>query len=148
MKCITTVSYVILFKGCPSKKFKATQGLLQGDPLSSYLFAISMEYLSRSFRTMELDGFEYHSRCHKVKLIELMFADNLLIFTKGNANSVRLVADRLQNFSSASGLQVSPMKSSVYMGGIMEEAQNEILRILGISFPVRYLGVPLTTRML
>lgn len=50
MWCITTFSYMILINGCPSKKFKATQGLWQCDPLSSYLFAISMEYLSRSFR--------------------------------------------------------------------------------------------------
>lgn len=110
-----------------------------------------MKYLSRSLTDHEYLGFEYHSQCKGVKLVDLMFADDLLIFAKATIPSIRVIAHKLKEFSSVSGLAVSPSKSAVFMGCISMSIQNDILSILNMkkcSFPIKYLGVPLTFKKL
>lgn len=45
--CVKCLSYSILINGIPSIPFPAKKGLRQGDTLSPFFFALSMEYLSR-----------------------------------------------------------------------------------------------------
>ncbi|XP_060210949.1 uncharacterized protein LOC132637959 [Lycium barbarum] len=53
MQCVTTVSYSILINGELSEPFTTAKGLRQGDPISLFLFAIAMEYLSRSLNGLK-----------------------------------------------------------------------------------------------
>lgn len=85
MECITTVSYSILLNGMPYDPFRAKMGLKQGDPMSPYLFALCMEYLSRSLATLAHNQeFSYHPRCKRTCTIPLLFVDDLLIFCNGD----------------------------------------------------------------
>ena len=47
MGCVTTVSYSILINDVPSKPLKAKKEIRQGDLMSPFLFALTMEYLNR-----------------------------------------------------------------------------------------------------
>lgn len=53
MKCVCTISYFILINGNPTNPFQAKKGLRQGDPLSLYLFVLSIEYLARMLKTLQ-----------------------------------------------------------------------------------------------
>ncbi|XP_057526473.1 uncharacterized protein LOC130805706 [Amaranthus tricolor] len=90
MVCITSTQYSLMVDGSPSNIFKPKRGLQQGDPLSSLLYVIGMEYLSRIL--MEAGGnqqFRFHLRCKGLKLNHLCFADDLMLFWVQNPVQIR-----------------------------------------------------------
>ena len=85
MTCVTSTRYSLILNGNPLETFKAKRGVFQGDPMSPLLFVIGMEYLSRILKvTSEAKEFNFHPRCSKIKLNHLIFADDLMLFCKGN----------------------------------------------------------------
>lgn len=100
-----------------SPPFEAAKGLRQGDPMSPFLFAIAMEYLSRSLNELKhIKDFKYHPQCAKLGITHLCFAEDLLLFSKGDVNSIKARQQCFQHFSNASGLQANLGKSSIYFG--------------------------------
>lgn len=149
-QCTSTVSYAVLINGFPSTPFEAEKGLRQGSPLSPYLFVLAMEYFTRLLKQLRKSpNFKYHPRCAKMHLVQLSFADDLLLFGKGELTSVRQVYELFKVFSSASGLEANIDTSSIYFGGVSLDMQQAIRQELGFSqgtMPFRYLRVPLSTK--
>lgn len=100
MNYITTVSYSAVINGKPTCPFKDRKGLQQGDSLSSFLFALVMEYLSRCMNTLHSNPtFHYHPRCKKFRLTNLLFADDLLLFyLYGWFQSIQVIFSNLSAF--------------------------------------------------
>ncbi|XP_019241129.1 PREDICTED: uncharacterized protein LOC109221121 [Nicotiana attenuata] len=116
MECIKTVNYTVLVR--------------QGDPISPFVFAIVMEYLSRSLNELKKETtFQYHPRCRKLGITHMSFADDLLLFAKGDLSSIVTMYNYFSQFSEASGLQANLGKSLVYFGGVKLEAQLFILPV-------------------
>lgn len=134
MTCVSSVSYSILINGKPSPPFLAKKGLRQGDPLSPFIFVLVMEYLNRQLRTLRHNpNFNYHPKCSKLQIIQLDFADDLLLFSRGDAISVQLLFDCFLNFSNCSGLEANSEKSSIFLGAVDTMVQEEIIKILGFA---------------
>jgi len=90
MSCVRTVSYSNVVNGQATQNFAAAKGLRQGDPISPFLFAIAMEYLSRLLKGLkEETNFKYHPKCSKLDITHLCFADDLLIFSRGDLNYIK-----------------------------------------------------------
>lgn len=86
-----------------------------------------------------------------MNIVQLSFDDDLLLFCRGDTISVQLLYQCFQGFSQASGLVANADKSSIFFGGVRDDIEQEILQVLGFSkgsLPVRYLGVPLSTKRL
>lgn len=64
--------------------------------------------------------FSFHPRCKKLNLIHVCFADDLLLFARGDSSSVRELFSAFRLFS-ASGLRANVSKSSIYFGGVKVE---------------------------
>ena len=95
--------------------------------------------------------FNYHPKCKRIQLTHLCFLDNLLIFTKGNIDSVIGIQNVLKLFYSYSGLQLNNSKSEFFSLGLTSEVLEGIQKETGFkigSLPVRYLEVPLVVRRL
>ena len=120
--------------------------------MSSFLFALGMEYLSSCLLQLKgKPGFHYHPRCAKLSITHLMFADDLLIFARADAGSLQHIFDAFSKFSHASGLEENLDKSNLYIAGISGEQRDVLQQIVSVplgSFPFKYLGVPLSTRKL
>ena len=113
MACVNSISFSILINGIPSKPFSAKKGLRQGDPMSPFLFALGMEYLSRCLLQLKgKPGFHYHPRCAKLSITHLMFADDLLIFARADAGSLQHIFDAFSKFSQVSELEANLDKSN------------------------------------
>ncbi|CAH1421913.1 unnamed protein product [Lactuca virosa] len=113
MTCVSSQKFTICINGFDHGFFEGKRGLRQGDPLSPYLFTIVMEVFSLILRRKicENRNFKYHWRCQSQKITHLSFADDLLIFCHGNASSVRVVKEALDEFKLVSGLSISIPKS-------------------------------------
>ncbi|XP_074291593.1 uncharacterized protein LOC141618396 [Silene latifolia] len=147
MGCITSTWFSLKVNGDHIGFFKGASGLKQGDPLSPFLFVMSMEILSRILRGIhKLHQVSYHPKCGRIGLNHMIFADDLMLFVRGDVPSVRAITSSLDFFAKMSGLVGNPDKTNIYMGGIRENIKREILNATGSTegdFPFRYLGVPL-----
>ena len=95
--------------------------------------------------------FDFHPKCKTINLSHLCFADDIFLFSKGNATSVQITMDELIKFEAFSGMQVNKQKSVVFLARINDSVKATILNMSGFSLgslPVKYLGVPLISSRL
>ncbi|KAL4282506.1 hypothetical protein GQ457_16G015070 [Hibiscus cannabinus] len=95
--------------------FKGAKRVRQRDPLSPYLFVITMNILSKLLDKAIVNGFlNFHPKHHKIRLTNLCFANDLLIFSGWTFDSVIGVWRVLQLFHSFSVLQINPVNSRIF----------------------------------
>ncbi|KAL0285169.1 UNVERIFIED_CONTAM: hypothetical protein Scaly_2826300, partial [Sesamum calycinum] len=114
-QCVSTASFSVSLNGSIHGFFKGGRGLRQGDPMSPYLFVLVMEIwnLLLRFRIKEAADFQYHWKCKDIGLINLYFADDVLLFCKAHLPSIMVITDTLNEFAALSGLKVNPAKSQI-----------------------------------
>ncbi|XP_075095197.1 secreted RxLR effector protein 78-like [Nicotiana tabacum] len=128
MNCIKTVNYSILLNGESVAPFNAAKGLSQGDPMSPFLFAIAMEYLSLLLKDLQHEkSYKFHPRCRRLGITHLSYADDLLMFSRGDSESVQRLHACFTTFSAASSLQANLTKSAVYCGGMAQREKEAIV---------------------
>lgn len=118
--------------------------------MSPLIFVLVMEYLTRILKMMSgPPDFKLHPMSKGLKLTHLIFAEDLMIFCNGDVSSIQRVMEALRHFNSATGLVANEEKSNIFLAGIAESVQAEILDITGFSegsLPIRYLGLPLSSK--
>ncbi|KAJ9536736.1 LOW QUALITY PROTEIN: hypothetical protein OSB04_un000121 [Centaurea solstitialis] len=146
---ISTTTYSVAVNGESWGHFHGKRGIRQGDPLSPYLFTLVMEGFAMIFRQCieEASQFIHHPGCDSIELTHLCFADDLFVFTGGDVDSVEVLKKALFLFEKRSGLSPNLTKSDIFFGNVSDSARETILNCLPFrmgTFPIRYLGVPLS----
>ncbi|GJQ89763.1 ulp1 protease family, C-terminal catalytic domain-containing protein [Tanacetum coccineum] len=139
--------------GGSSRSFPRWKRSKKRDLISPYLFTIVMEVLNLIIQRqiVQKGNFKYHSGCEEFKITNLYSANNLLILSNGDCESVKVIKLALEEFSLTSGLVLNLGKSTMFYSNINEDLKNEILEIVPFvvgKLLVRYLGVPLVTKSL
>lgn len=84
LACISSPKFSILLNGSPYGYFNATRGLRQGVPMSSALFTILSDLLSRmlaaSVQAGKISGVKISRNSPSIS--HLMYADDLVIYAK------------------------------------------------------------------
>ncbi|CAG7886739.1 unnamed protein product [Brassica rapa] len=150
--CISTPYYSVSLNGELAGFFPGEKGLRQGDPISSSLFVLAMDVLSKELDLAAREGrFGIHPKCAFPLVTHLSFADDLLIFFDGTADSLRGIMQVLRDFQRKSGLALNLRKTSVFLDGNDRVAAQSVATDFGLtqgSLPVKYLGLPLSSRRL
>ena len=108
MACVTSVDFHVHLNGANHGKFEGKRGLIQGDPLSPLLFVLSMDYLSRLLKKISQNNhFKFHPNCKNLGLCHLMFADDLLLFSKADPATLQLMIGALEEFHTTAGLRAN-----------------------------------------
>ncbi|GKF92209.1 putative reverse transcriptase domain, reverse transcriptase zinc-binding domain protein [Tanacetum coccineum] len=126
MVCVRTIAFLVSLNGGRYGYFKGGRGLRQGDPISPYLFTIVMEILNLTLerKINQTKMFTYHQGCDELRITSLCFADDLLILSNGDVNSVK---DALDEFSEISGLYPNMSKSVMFCNNVMDNIKEAIL---------------------
>lgn len=59
-------------------------------------------------------------------IINLSFAEDLLLFSRGDQKSVEMVVQAFEDFSKATGMKVNPFKCKVFFGNIGNDEKHSI----------------------
>ncbi|KAK2649869.1 hypothetical protein Ddye_017358 [Dipteronia dyeriana] len=115
MSCISTVSYSFKLNGKICDDIIPSRGLIQGDPLSPYLFLIFTEGLSSLVQGEQDRGVFYGFKPsrHSLRISHLFFADDSLLFTRAEDRYCETIKRVLQNYFEASGQVINYEKSAV-----------------------------------
>ncbi|MCI20983.1 RNA-directed DNA polymerase (Reverse transcriptase), partial [Trifolium medium] len=84
------------------------------------------------------------------KMSHLLFADDVLLFTKAKNSQLHFITNMFDRFSKASGLKINLSKSrAFYSSGTLQSKINRLTSITGIRSTTtldKYLGFPILTR--
>jgi hypothetical protein len=146
---LSTATSRILLNGLQGPPIRHLRGVRQGDSLSPLLFIIAIDILHRLFPKAVEDGVLKKLKPLAVKYQCSFYADDVIMFIRPSVQEARAVKEILRIFGAASGLQTNLAKCSVtpIYGG--EDVIDQVVQILGCQvqpFPIKYLGLPLSTR--
>lgn len=86
--------------------------------MSHFLFVLVMEYLSRLMKLLcRVPDFKFYPKCKRLSLVQLEFANDLLLFSRGDLTFVTYLFTCFTKFSQASVLSANTEKSSIYFRG-------------------------------
>lgn len=147
-QCITTSCFSILLDGAPFGKFFHSQGLRENDPLSSFLFILGYEILSRLILREDDLG-----SLHGIKMARwsppishLLFADDVLMLSWANAREAQSILNCLTSYFNWSGQCINVAKSAVFYSTncrlVARSSINGILNLAQILTRAKYLRIP------
>ncbi|XP_074305017.1 uncharacterized protein LOC141639945 [Silene latifolia] len=89
--------------------------------------------------------------CGPLKLNHLLFADDLLLFSKGTATSIMWMMRAFATFSSAYEMCLKKENTEIYFNGVPDLIMADILQVSGFrkgTLPFKYLGIPISSKKL
>lgn len=117
-ECVTSTSFSISINGELAGFFPGKKGLRQGDPISSLLFVLIMDVLSRLLDKGAMQNdFGLHPSCQAPLVTHLSFADDILVFFDGTEDSLRGILGIMEDFWKVSGLSMNRNKTELLIDG-------------------------------
>ncbi|VFQ95756.1 unnamed protein product [Cuscuta campestris] len=114
-------------------------------PFSSFVLSTSLGYSTKGLKKVA----STITGCAALGITHLAFADDLMLFSRGDVHSVQVLMDALDHFSRVSGLTLNPTKSNIFLAGKYRDVSQNILDPASFphgQLPVRYLGLPLASQ--
>eukprot|EP00253_Pinus_taeda_P006633 PITA_06633 len=145
LSCISTPNFSILVNGTPSKTFKASRGIRQGNPISPFLFILATEGLGRYLKQERIADNIKGLRLwgNELPITHQQFVDDIMLFGEPIVREVRNLKRVLDLFAEASGMEINKDKSCTFIFNTVETVKRHLTRLLGFKqgdLPAKYLG--------
>ncbi|GKV44307.1 hypothetical protein SLEP1_g51499 [Rubroshorea leprosula] len=147
-ECLRSSSVSVMINGSPTREFRVSKGIRQGDPLSPFLFLIVAEGLN-GMVTAASEKQLYKGvkvGTDDIMVSHLQFADDTIFFGEATDENIWAIKCIVRSFELVSGLKVNYAKSQL-MGVNVEEAWVEKmayrLYCKRKDLPFKYLGIPI-----
>ncbi|KAL0349755.1 UNVERIFIED_CONTAM: hypothetical protein Sradi_4124700 [Sesamum radiatum] len=139
--------FTILVNGESSGFFKSSQGLRQDDPISPALFILASEALSRGLNHLFAQNPDMlYQTGYKTRVTHLAYADDIIIFTRCEEQSLNKLMQFLDLYENQSGQEINHSKSFFTPGKKANLIAHRIKSITCFNLkclPITYLGAPL-----
>lgn len=135
----------VIIKGVLGKNIVLKRGVPQGDPLSPYLFILATDFISRWCTKLQQTA-ALSSPFVGVRLC-ILYADDLLFILNPIVRNMQVLKLMLQFWEIISGLAINLRKSEIATVAETEENTTRFVETLNCkvtSFPMKYLGLPLS----
>lgn len=138
MECVISPSFYLVLSGSLYGFIKGNKSLRQRNHLSPFLLVLCLKYFSKSLKAViENSEFNYHPKYENLKISHLIFVDDLMLMSRGDVISIKIIMDCLYSFGAKSGLGANAMKSSLYLARIVGQELEEIQSLA--NFPKGYI---------
>lgn len=137
----------VIVNGEGSNYFRHARGLRQGDPLSPMIFILIADVLQQMLTVGNTLLSHKLSNRLQESIITMQYADDTAIIASADIHTLMTLKIILRIFASVSGLSINFNKSSFVPVNVGVDELPAVAAILGChqtSFPVTYLGMPLT----
>lgn len=97
MLCITSVSFSILINGHPTNSFQPKRGIIQGDPLSPYIFILCVEVLSDMIDRAQRNGLitSISIATNAPYISHLLYDDDIFLFCRAKPEEAKTITNIL-----------------------------------------------------
>jgi hypothetical protein len=141
MSYVTIASFALLINGETSNFFNNERVLHQGCPLSPLLFILVMESLSILLKKGQEFGNLIGVKVSRVvKILHLIFVDDVLIMTKASVGEWQLVKNILEKKFSALGLKINHSKFTFHHAGLEDVDLTSFKDLFSFNFMDLALG--------
>ncbi|KAJ4810728.1 RNA-directed DNA polymerase (reverse transcriptase)-related family protein [Rhynchospora pubera] len=149
LDCVLNGSSRIVLNGLAGKPIALRRGVRQGDLLSPYIFILAIDFLSRWLSKLNSNG--VLPVPIQGMFSGLFYAEDAIIFFKPSQQQAILLKLVFDSFHRVSGLALNSQKSDLVITATDDPTFLSIAAILNCrvsTFPIRYLGLPLSDRKL
>ena len=148
MACVTTISFEVIINGGKSDQFKPNKGVRQGDPLSSYLFILAQEVLSRlldwEFHLKKINGVK--ASLNGPAITHVMYTNDVVLLFKATRMEAKAISECLDMYYKWSGQCINRRKSGIYSSKHTPRQTTrgikQIFHMKGLKDSI-YLGAPM-----
>lgn len=148
---LCTSSSRVLLNGIPGTPIRHGRGLRQGDPLSHLLFVLAIDPLQNLLDLATQRGNLHRLRGRGACIRTSLYADDAAIFVAPFKEDIEQLTHILEGFGEVTGLVTNLEKSLVApirCSGIDLYSVLQCFPSVRSSFPMRYLGLPLSVHRL
>ena len=135
MSCVTSASFAVLINGETLTFFNSERGLRQVCRVSPLFFILIMESLNILLKQgQEAENLTGVKVSRVVKILHLIFVDDVLIMTKETTAKLQLVKNILDKLYSALGLRINHNKSTFHYAGLDDANLVSFNELLAYNF--------------
>lgn len=149
LTCISSLSFEVLVNEGKSDQFKPSRGLGQDDPLSSYLFILGQDILSKMLDKKLCVGNISSAKANSrgPALMHVMYTDDIVLFSKATRKDAKRLALCLEKYCKWSGQAINRGKSSIlfskHTGPNCRKVIKQHIHMKSLKKDLVYFGSPL-----